>query len=142
MVVSVSGDWYPGRLTQAKATFQDKDGPIGLLLGRAGQTYGRLPQPTGRTDCQQSAQAQPAHPSQDEDDHPTGQQLGRDKHWHGRLPMAIDPCQELTVGPGAVGIPHLLGEVDPRPLREASTRTLMRNPEKSGWQRSQVTFKI
>src|SRR3954466_5168630 len=60
---SVSGDWYPGRLTQAKATFQDKDGPIGLLLGRAGQTYGRLPQANSRTDCQQSAQAQSAHPS-------------------------------------------------------------------------------
>src|SRR4051812_7874839 len=27
---SLSGIWYPGRLTQAKATFQDKDGPIGL----------------------------------------------------------------------------------------------------------------
>src|SRR3954466_7633176 len=89
---TLSGDWYPGRLTQAKATFQDKDGPIGLLLGRAGQTYGWLPQATSRTDCQQSAQAQPAHPSQDKDDHPTGQQLGRDKRWHGRLPMAIDPA--------------------------------------------------
>src|SRR3954466_15579715 len=39
---TLSGDWYPGRLTQAKTTFQDKDGPIGLQLGRAGQTYGRL----------------------------------------------------------------------------------------------------
>src|SRR3954468_3679697 len=60
---TLSGDWYPGRLTQAKATFQDKDGPIGLQLGRAEQTYGRLPQATSRTDCQQSAEAQPAHPS-------------------------------------------------------------------------------
>src|SRR3954464_5203076 len=33
-----------------------------LLLGRAGQTYGRLPQAIGRTECQQSAQAQSAQP--------------------------------------------------------------------------------
>src|ERR1041385_9451799 len=42
----MSGDWYPGRLTQAEATFQDKDGPIGMQLGRAWQ----------------SAQTQPVHP--------------------------------------------------------------------------------
>ena len=61
-----------------------------MQLGRAGQTYGRLPQATSRTDCQQSAQAQPAHSSQYQGVHPTGQQLGRDKHQHGRLPRAID----------------------------------------------------
>src|SRR4051812_41316618 len=33
LVLSLSGDWYPGRLNQAEATFQDKDGPIGLQLG-------------------------------------------------------------------------------------------------------------
>src|SRR3954471_19197354 len=39
----MSEDWYPGRVTQAKGIFQYKAGAIGLQLGRARQTYGRLP---------------------------------------------------------------------------------------------------
>src|SRR3954466_3199991 len=39
----MSGDWFPGRLTPAERTFQDRVA-VGLQLGRAGQTCGRLPQ--------------------------------------------------------------------------------------------------
>src|SRR3954469_16785315 len=43
VAITMSGDWYPGRVTQAKEIFQDKAGPIGLQLGRARQTYERFP---------------------------------------------------------------------------------------------------
>jgi len=90
LITALSGDWYPGRLTQAKATFQDKGGLIGLQLGRAGQTYGRFPlsnQPYRLPAVGPGATGPPSH---HQDSQPTGLQLGRDRHRHGRLPRAID----------------------------------------------------
>src|SRR4051812_43994726 len=107
----MSGDWYPGRLTQAKATFQDKDGPIGLQLGRAGQTYGRLPQATSRTDCQQSAQAQPALPS-------ITKAFNRLVSSWSEISTSTADCPEQSTlpraskRPGAVGTPHPPGKVE------------------------------
>src|SRR4051812_46011192 len=74
----LSGDWYPGRLTQAKATFQDKDGPIEMQLGRAGQAYGRLlqgNQPYRMPAVSPGATGPSFH---HQDDQPIGLQLGRD----------------------------------------------------------------
>src|ERR1041384_726361 len=49
------------------------------------------------------------------------------------------PCRELTVGPGAVGTPPPQGKTIPEQSAVQVRDHLMHDPERSGWQRTQVT---
>src|SRR3954465_5646963 len=66
-------------------------------MGRLGGSWAELGRSTADcskavsyTECQRSAQAQLAHHLHRHGSYPIGPQLGRDGHWHGRLPRAID----------------------------------------------------
>src|SRR3954470_14831314 len=102
----LSGDWYPGRLTQVKATFQDKDGPIGLQLGRAGQTYGRLLQGNQLYRMPvvgPGATGPPSSSTRRSSDWPAA-----GPRWSLARPIAQSnrPHQGPLVDPGAIGTPH------------------------------------
>src|SRR3954469_5051322 len=92
---------------------------LGCSWAELGRRTADCSKAISRTECQQSAQAQPAHPLHRQDDHPIGPQLGRDGRRHGRLPRAID----LAEGHQSAQVQsvHLTppGEVDP----EASWRS-------------------
>src|SRR3954462_13291452 len=95
----LSGDWYRGRLTQAEATFQDKDGPIGLQLGRAGQTYGRLlqgNQPYRMPAVSPGATGSPSSLTRRSSDWPAA-----GPRWKSARPIAQSnrPCRGPEVGP-------------------------------------------
>src|SRR3954471_12792209 len=102
----LSGDWYPGTLTQAEATFQDKDGPIGLQLGRAGQTYGRLlqgNQPYRMPAVGPGATGPPSSATRQSSDWPAA-----GPRWASTWLIAQSNrlCRGPSVGPGAIDTSH------------------------------------
>src|SRR3954468_12133180 len=102
-----------------KQPFKTRMDRLGCSWAELGRRMAGFSKAISRTECQQSAQAQPAHPLHRQDDHPIGPQLGRDGCRHGRLPRAIDPA-EGHQSAQAQSV-HLTppGEVDP----EASRRS-------------------
>src|SRR3954451_16121253 len=95
-------------------------------MGRLGGSWAELGRSTADcskaisyTECQQSAQAQPAHHLHRQGSYLIGPQLGRDGHWHGRLPRAIDPTKDHQSAQAQSAHLTTPGEVDP----EASRRS-------------------
>src|SRR3954463_4468 len=98
-----------------KQPFKTRMDRLGYSWAELGRCRADCSKAISRTECQQSAQAQPIHPLHRQDDHPIGPQLGRDGHWRGRFPRAIDPTNRH--------ISPLLEKLTPRPVGGPSTRS-------------------
>src|SRR3954468_7556695 len=94
-------------------------GRLGCSWAELGRRMADCSMTISYTECQQSAQAQPAHPLHRQGSYPIGPQLGRDGHWHGRLPRAIDPINYPQSAQAQSA--HLItpGEVDPEVARRS-----------------------
>src|SRR3954468_738514 len=86
-------------------------GRLGCSWAELGRRMADCSKAISHAECQQSAQAQPAHPLHQQGVQPIGPQLGRDGYWYGRFP-------EQSTSPRTTSRPrrsrHTLEKLTPR----------------------------
>src|SRR3954471_5696744 len=89
-------------------------GRLGCSWAELGRSMADCSKAISYTECQQSA-----HHLHRQGSYPIGPQLGRDGHWHGRLPRAIDPTNDPQSAQAQSA--HLVtpGEVDSEVTRRS-----------------------